>query len=183
MTAGLSFFHAGLLAAAHSEELRLSYAGLDPGHVGWQVFLLVLFILINGFFVAAEFALVKVRGSQLDPLVEEGKGGAKLTRHITSHLDAYLSACQLGITIGDSNFWGKGYGSEAISLLLDYAFRYRNLRRVWLKVHGQNQRAQRTYRRLGFIKEGELRSHVYSNGSYDSLLLMGILRSEWKEVR
>ncbi|MCB1086028.1 MAG: HlyC/CorC family transporter [Verrucomicrobiae bacterium] len=99
MTAGLSFFHAGLLAAAHSEELRLSYAGLDPGHVGWQVFLLVLFILINGFFVAAEFALVKVRGSQLDPLVEEGKGGAKLTRHITSHLDAYLSACQLGITI------------------------------------------------------------------------------------
>lgn len=97
--------------------------------------------------------------------------------------DFTARTCQLGITIGDSNFWGKGYGSEAISLLLDYAFRHRNLRRVWLKVHGQNQRAQRTYRRLGFIKEGELRSHVYSNGSYDSLLLMGMLRSEWKEVR
>lgn len=87
------------LAALDNGEIRTSYAGLEPGYVGWQVFLLIFFILLNGFFVAAEFALVKVRSSQLDPHVEAGKGTAKLTHHIIDHLDAYLSACQLGITI------------------------------------------------------------------------------------
>ena len=63
--------------------------------------LLSIFILVflNGFFVAAEFALVKIRGSQLDTLVEEGHRTATLARHITTRLEAYLSACQLGITL------------------------------------------------------------------------------------
>ena len=85
--------------ASTDDPLLLSWETLDGGYIGWQVFLLVLFIFLNGFFVAAEFALVKVRNSQLDPEVEAGKGSAKLTQHILRHLDAYLSACQLGITI------------------------------------------------------------------------------------
>jgi CBS domain containing-hemolysin-like protein len=56
-------------------------------------------ILINGFFVAAEFALVKVRGSQLDVLIKQGNGKAKIIKMVTENLDNYLSACQLGITI------------------------------------------------------------------------------------
>jgi CBS domain containing-hemolysin-like protein len=88
-----------LLALASDEPLVQSYREFTPNYLGWQVFLLVLFVLMNGFFVAAEFALVKVRSSQLDPLVEEGRGSAKMAKHIVQHLDAYLSACQLGITI------------------------------------------------------------------------------------
>ncbi|MGI8603222.1 MAG: hemolysin family protein [Verrucomicrobiales bacterium] len=70
----------------------------------WQLVLIFLFILLNGFFVAAEFALVKVRISQLDEVINGEAtrrhiAGAKLARHIISQLDAYLSACQLGITI------------------------------------------------------------------------------------
>lgn len=62
--------------------------------------LLGLFLVfLNGFFVAAEFALVKVRGTQLDSLVSRGDRRAKLARHMVSHLDAYLSATQLGITL------------------------------------------------------------------------------------
>ncbi len=57
------------------------------------------FVLLNGFFVACEFAIVKVRGSQLDSLVEQGRRGAKFARHVAAHLDAYLSATQLGITL------------------------------------------------------------------------------------
>ncbi len=57
------------------------------------------FVLLNGFFVACEFAIVKVRASQLDSLVERGTEGAKFARHVAAHLDAYLSATQLGITL------------------------------------------------------------------------------------
>ncbi|MBP7589915.1 MAG: HlyC/CorC family transporter [Thermoanaerobaculia bacterium] len=59
----------------------------------------LLLVALNGFFVAAEFALVKVRPTQLDPLAQAGSRRAKLARHQLTHLDAYLSACQLGITI------------------------------------------------------------------------------------
>src|SRR3954454_25129260 len=56
-------------------------------------------VFINGFFVAAEFALVKVRTSQIDQLVEQGNWAAKLTSRALDRLDAYLSASQFGITV------------------------------------------------------------------------------------
>ncbi|HEX2163382.1 MAG TPA: hemolysin family protein, partial [Thermoanaerobaculia bacterium] len=61
--------------------------------------LALLLVLLNGFFVAAEFALVKVRPTQIDPHVARGAKSAKVARHMISHLDAYLSATQLGITL------------------------------------------------------------------------------------
>src|SRR5216110_3092392 len=54
---------------------------------------------LNGFFVACEFAIVKVRGSQLDALIDEGNTRAKFVKHVRGHLDAYLYATQLGITL------------------------------------------------------------------------------------
>jgi CBS domain containing-hemolysin-like protein len=59
----------------------------------------LLLVLVNGFFVAAEFALVKVRPTQLDPHAQRGDRRGKLARHMLRHLDAYLSASQLGITL------------------------------------------------------------------------------------
>lgn len=59
----------------------------------------VILIILTAFFVATEFAIVKVRSSRIDQLVEEGFKGAKAAKHVTSHLDEYLSACQLGITV------------------------------------------------------------------------------------
>jgi RimJ/RimL family protein N-acetyltransferase len=91
--------------------------------------------------------------------------------------------CELGITIGDKAYWGKGYGREAIALLLDYAFRLRNFHKVFLRVHGKNERAIHAYRACGFIEEGRLRAHVWSNGSYDDLVHMGVLRDEWLASR
>jgi len=65
----------------------------------WRLAITLLFVVANGFFVAAEFALVKVRGSRLDALAAGGSRQARVARHILGHLDHYLSACQLGITI------------------------------------------------------------------------------------
>ena len=98
------------------------------------------------------------------------------------NFDDTAHTCELGIAIGDKAYWGKGYGREAVGLLLEYAFRYRNLRRVFLRTDGQNIRGQRAYKACGFVEEGRLRAHVYSNGAYDDLVFMGILRDEWQRT-
>lgn len=87
--------------------------------------------------------------------------------------------CELGITIGDKAYWGQGYGRDAVRVLLDYAFRLRNARKVWLRVWGNNERAIHSYLACGFVEEGRLRRHVWSAGRYVDLVYMGVLREEW----
>ena len=65
----------------------------------FNLVLVVILIALTGFFVATEFAIVKVRPTRINQLVEEGRRGAKAAKHVTTHLDEYLSACQLGITV------------------------------------------------------------------------------------
>ncbi len=65
----------------------------------FNIFLTAFFVALNGFFVAAEFAIVKIRSSQLDILIRSGSKAAKIARHLTEHLNEYLSATQLGVTI------------------------------------------------------------------------------------
>ena len=67
--------------------------------IGISFLLVVVFLLMNAFFVVAEFSLVRVRRSQLEMAVEEGKPGAKNAKIIADNVNAYLSACQLGITL------------------------------------------------------------------------------------
>ena len=61
-----------------------------PGIIFLKLLAVVLLVLLNGFFVASEFAIVKVRASQLDALAVPSNGRARLARHVTSHSDAYL---------------------------------------------------------------------------------------------
>jgi CBS domain containing-hemolysin-like protein len=85
---------------------------------GWALLLGLLLVLLNGFFVAAEFALVRVRPTQLEPQAA-GRGGrrARVARHMIQHLDAYLSATQLGITLASL---GLGWiGEPAFSWLIE----------------------------------------------------------------
>src|SRR5919106_5765921 len=63
------------------------------------LFAVVFFVLLNGFFVAAEFALVRSRRSKMEQLAEEGERGAALALKQIERIDEYLSACQLGITM------------------------------------------------------------------------------------
>lgn len=65
----------------------------------FNILITLFFVLLNGFFVAAEFAIVKVRSSQLEMKIQEGNRFAILSKHITKHMDAYLAATQFGITI------------------------------------------------------------------------------------
>ncbi len=86
------------------------------------IILTLFLVLLNGFFVAAEFAIVKVRSSQIDIKIEEGDSVAGIAKHITSHLDAYLSATQLGITLASLGLgWiGEDVVTEVIMSLIGY---------------------------------------------------------------
>ncbi len=82
--------------------------------------LVALLVFLNGFFVAAEFAIVKVRGSRIDALAQRGHRRAGIARRLTSNLDAYLSACQLGITLASL---GLGWiGEPTIANWLETTF-------------------------------------------------------------
>jgi RimJ/RimL family protein N-acetyltransferase len=83
------------------------------------------------------------------------------------------------IFVGERENWGKGYGSDAMRLLLQFAFLELNLRRVSLGVFEYNPRAIRSYEKIGFCHEGRLRSYLKHEGQRWDLLMMGILREEW----
>lgn len=91
--------------------------------------------------------------------------------------------CELGIAIGDKSYWNRGYGREAIGLLLDYGFMYWNLHRISLETSSINLRAIRCYTACGFIEEGRLRQNEWQNGRFVDTVVMGILRDEWAALR
>jgi RimJ/RimL family protein N-acetyltransferase len=86
----------------------------------------------------------------------------------------------LGIAIGDKEFWGKGYGTEALELLLEYGFKTLNLNRIELTVYEFNKRAKKAYEKVGFIEEGRCRQSIYINGEFHDVYMMSILHKEWK---
>ena len=86
----------------------------------------------------------------------------------------------LEIGLGGRENWGKGYGSDAVRLILRYAFTELNLQRVSLEVSEYNPRAVHVYTKAGFIEEGRLRSSELRGGRRTDLIYMGILREEWE---
>ena len=92
-------------------------------------------------------------------------------------------SAELGIFIGDKSLWDKGYGTEAVELMLRHAFDTLNLHRVFLRVFASNERAQRSYQKAGFVPEGTLRQAVFRHGRYVDMHIMSVLRSEWRAAR
>src|SRR5687767_10867225 len=89
------------------------------------ILLTIALVLLNGFFVAAEFAIVKVRLTQIEVLARNGVGTAKLAKKILSHLDGYLAATQLGITLASL---GLGWiGEPVVSKIIIKAMELMNL--------------------------------------------------------
>jgi len=89
---------------------------------------------------------------------------------------------ELGVFIGDKSYWSKGYGTDALLLMLKYGFDQINLHRIYLTVLSFNPRAIRAYEKVGFRREGILREHIYRNGQYHDVYFMGILKNEWRDL-
>src|SRR6266581_5754372 len=86
------------LAALPATDMLVNHWD-SPGVLIGKLAVIAALVTLNGFFVACEFAIVKVRASQLDTLAEEGNVRARFAKYVRGHLDAYLSATQLGITL------------------------------------------------------------------------------------
>jgi ribosomal-protein-alanine N-acetyltransferase len=98
------------------------------------------------------------------------------------HFDNRNRQAMFGISIGDKNAWGQGYGKEATRLMVQHAFQTLNLNRVWLHVYEYNERAIHLYQKLGFRTEGRLRQDNFRDGRYWDTLVMAVLREEWGAV-
>ena len=89
----------------------------------------------------------------------------------------------VGIGIGDPDYRGKGYGTEAMTLLLKFAFRVQNLHRVNLGVFAFNPRAIRCYEKSGFTYEGTERESLFKDDQRWNIWNMGVLQSDWEAMQ
>lgn len=88
---------------------------------------------------------------------------------------------EVGITIGEKEYQNKGYGTEALRILLDYGFNTVNLNRLELSTYDFNVRALESYKKVGFVEEGRKRQYMWINGKYHDMIIMGILAEEWRK--
>jgi ribosomal-protein-alanine N-acetyltransferase len=102
-------------------------------------------------------------------------GNVKLDFH-----DKKAKVSELGLLVGNKNYWGKGIGSEACRLAMLHGFNQMHLRKIYLAVYESNPAAKRLYEKLGFKLEGTLRKHVAVKGKYYDKYLMGIFKEEFK---
>jgi len=94
-------------------------------------------------------------------------------------IDGRNRNAEVGIVIARPEEWGRGMGGEAMVLMLRHAFEEMNLHRVMLRVFTFNERALRSYLKIGFAEEGRLRENMFRHGTWHDTVLMGILAEEF----
>lgn len=97
-------------------------------------------------------------------------------------VDGRNRSAELVVYIGEREYWGRGYGSDGIQILLRYGFQEINLNRIMLRVFDYNARAMRAYQKIGFQHEGTKRESLYRDGRYWDSHVMSLLRSEWDNL-
>jgi RimJ/RimL family protein N-acetyltransferase len=125
-------------------------------------------------------ALMK-RSSYERPLVIDVQNGSdwQMIGNLSlMDIDWQNRLAELGIMIGDKSAWNRGYGTEAIMLLVEYAFRELNLHRIWLRVYTTNPRGKRCYEKAGFHDEGTQRESIFKHGKYINVDVMSILSTD-----
>ncbi|MDR2571083.1 MAG: GNAT family N-acetyltransferase, partial [Oscillospiraceae bacterium] len=88
---------------------------------------------------------------------------------------------EVGIYIGNKNYWNNGYGTEALSLLLNYGFKALNFHNIFLQVVSFNERAIRSYEKIGFKVIGKKREAILRGTKRHDMLYMDILHNEFYE--
>ncbi|MCD6550708.1 GNAT family protein [Thermotoga sp.] len=98
-----------------------------------------------------------------------------------NNIDWKNSIAEVGIFLGRP-YWNKGYGTDAMKVLVRFIFNEMNINKIKLGVYSFNKRAMRVYEKVGFKVEGVLREELYREGKYHDVYVMGILRREWKDM-
>jgi RimJ/RimL family protein N-acetyltransferase len=98
-------------------------------------------------------------------------------------VDPTNGSAGIGISLGDPANFGQGLGTDALEALLDFGFGRLRLERLWLDVYDFNERAIRSYEKVGFVREGVARHGAYRDGVFVDVVAMAILRDEWAARR
>lgn len=85
---------------------------------------------------------------------------------------------EIGILLGEKKYWGKGFASETLRLLADYAFNKLNLRKVTAGCYGNNKGSEKAFLKAGFTIEGVRKSHFFYNGTYVDYVLLGLFNNQ-----
>jgi RimJ/RimL family protein N-acetyltransferase len=94
-------------------------------------------------------------------------------------IDRAHGSAAFGLAIGDPALWGKGYGTDAVNAIADFAFGQLRLERLWLDTNAHNARAQAVYTKCGFVREGVFRRAFYQDGRWSDEVRMAMIREEW----
>jgi RimJ/RimL family protein N-acetyltransferase len=109
-------------------------------------------------------------------LLEDGRAIGTIGLH---EVDQESGSAGFGIAIGEKAEWDKGYGTDALNAIADFGFGELRLERIWLDVYEANVRAQRSYDKAGFTREGTMRHALFKHGDFADVHRMSMLRAEW----
>ena len=107
-------------------------------------------------------------------------GGRVIGDVALQDIDRQNRSCSVGMGFAKRTDRGKGYGKEALALMLDYGFRYLGLERIWAATTDLNEAAKQSLLRSGFTHEGTERHALWICGAYHDRLIFGRLREEWE---
>lgn len=144
---------------------------------------------VRAFFINRDLFTIESHTAWLNTVVAQGKAaqfiivdkskdyafGSVYLRDI----DYGYKKAEFGIFIGEEQYRGAGYGSEAIRLILEYGFEHLQLNKISLRVLADNPRAIKAYENAGFVREGYLRQEHFIENKYVDIILMAILRDEY----
>lgn len=120
--------------------------------------------------------------SRLDLVICSQDSNQAVGEVVLNSMDFYNRSANIRIGLFDEQHYGKGYGSEAIGLMLNHAFGFFNLHRVELGVFEFNERAIHVYEKLGFKREGVLRDSLYYDHKYHDQIMMSILEADFRQL-
>lgn len=95
-------------------------------------------------------------------------------------IDHVNKNCEVGVTIGERDFWGKAHGKEALKLTLDYLFLQINMQTIYATIIEENIRSINFFKKFGFVQNGLLKDMVYKDGKYQSYVWMSIQKENYQ---
>lgn len=99
------------------------------------------------------------------------------------NFDSRLGGAELSIFIANQSYWGTGIGTDAVNALVDFAFGFLTIERIWLYTSEENERAKHAFEKSGFVVEGKIRGHHIRRGKLFDSFQMSMLRSDWKSLK
>lgn len=118
--------------------------------------------------------------SQINFEIREGARDRLVGHCSLGNIDWVHRHAEFGIYIGDLDYHGGGYASDALRTLIEYGFNTLNLNKIWGEVHGYNNAIDK-FKHIGFKEDGVLREHHYSDGNFHDSRIVSILREEYEK--